>query len=253
MPLLDILPDTDPLMRKTCKRVRRVDEKFRELVDDMYETMVDGWGIGLAAIQIGLRKRFFIYEIPKRPIKGFETCPPDPDLAEDETGEPEEVDEPDVPEETVDSVDPEDPEDSEESDDSDDEEPSAGYTGEYLVCINPRVTAREGKVIEEEGCLSRSGWVAKVERDFRITFQAYDLDMNKFERTVEGLEARCVLHEIDHLDGILFTDRAIPDTLREVTDEEPEEAGDDESQEEASEKVEEEHAIELEDSTVAGD
>jgi peptide deformylase len=237
MVLLEILPDTDPLMRKTCKRIRKVDNELRQLVDDMYETMVDGWGIGLAAIQVGVRKRLFIYEIPKREIRGYETCPPDPDV---DTGE--EV-------ENTPEPDPEPgPSDTEEEESG----PYAGYTGDYTVCINPRITAREGKVIDEEGCLSKSGWVAKVERDYRVTFQAFDINMKKFERTVEGMEARCVQHEIDHLDGILFTDRCQAGTLREVTAEELEE--DEEGTEADAEVTEEsEAAVELEDSTVAGD
>jgi len=236
MALLEIIPDTNPLMRKTCKRVQRVDDKMRKLVDDMYETMVDGWGIGLAAIQVSVRKRFFIYEIPKRPVKGYETCPPDLD----------DVDE-DNPDRTEDQVEPEEVDDAQ-----DEEESEAGYTGDFTVCINPRITAREGKIIEEE-CLSRPGWVAKVERDYRITFQAYDLDMQKFERTVQGLEARCVQHETDHLDGILFTDRCIAGSLREVTSVELLEEEEIEPTDELEIDDEEEHAIELEDSSVAGD
>jgi len=100
------------------------------------------------------------------------------------------------------------------------------YTGNYSICINPRVTHREGAVVDDEGCLSREGWIAKVERSEKITFQAYDLDMIKLEKTVEGIEARCVLHEIDHLDGILFTDRAKEGTLRKIEYEDEEEPGD---------------------------
>lgn len=201
MPLLDVIPDTDPLLRKTSRRVKHVDDKLRKLVEDMYETMVENWGVGLAAIQVGARKRLFIYEIPKREIKGYDTCHAEEGPLKT-SGDASEAEE-----------------EESEAEDLEGEE-SGGYTGEYTVCINPRITATEGAFIDDEGCLSKAGWIAKVERAYKITFQAYDLEMKKFERTVEGLEARCVQHEIDHLDGILFTDRALPDTLREITEEE---------------------------------
>jgi len=224
MALIEILPDSNPVMRKTCRKVKHVDTELRKLVEDMYETMVENYGIGLAAPQVGMLKRFFIYEIPKRELKGYETCLPDGAVARQVEGESE-VEQAvsaqpirdEVPDETVNQPD-EEAQDEDEDEDEDAED--WGYTGVYTVCINPRIISREGVLIEEEGCLSKGGWVAKVERAFRVTFQAYGLDMNRFEKTVEGLEARCILHETDHLDGILFTDRAIPGTLREVGAEE---------------------------------
>ena len=74
MAILEILPDTHPSLRKTGTRVKRVDDRLRELASNMYETMVENWGIGLAAVQVGQNKRLFIYEIPKRELKGYETC-----------------------------------------------------------------------------------------------------------------------------------------------------------------------------------
>lgn len=208
MALLEILPDSDPIMRKTSSRVKRVDKGLRQLVEDMYETMVHNWGIGLAAIQVGVKKRLFIYEVPKRQVQGLETCPPE-GAADGEKTEPDES--------------------PEMEQDHDDEAPKLdpGYTGEYTVCINPKIISREGSFIDDEGCLSRDGWVAKVERAYEVTFQAYDLDMNLFEKTVTGLEARCVQHEIDHMDGILFTDRAQEGTLRELLEDEGDDSGQD--------------------------
>jgi len=210
MALLEILPDSDPIMRKTSRRVKRVDKGLRQLVEEMYETMAHNWGIGLAAIQVGVKKRLFVYEIPKRETRGYETCPPK-GIADEDEQEPKETpkDEQD-PEDDAPKLDP-------------------GYTGEYTVCINPKIISREGSFIDDEGCLSREGWVAKVERAYEVTFQAYDLDMNLFEKTVTGLEARCVQHEIDHMDGILFTDRAQAGTLREISEDEEEETGEEET------------------------
>ena len=211
MALLEILPDSDPIMRKTSRRIKRVDKGLRQLVEDMYETMAQNWGIGLAAIQVGVKKRLFVYEIPKRETRGYETCPPEGVKDEDER-------------ESDDAS-------AEEQEDANDETPKLdpGYTGEYTVCINPKIISREGSFIDDEGCLSREGWVAKVERAYEVTFQAYDLDMNLFEKTVTGLEARCVQHEIDHMDGILFTDRAQKDTLREISEDAEDEAGEEET------------------------
>jgi len=203
MALLNIIPDSYPILRKTSKRIRHVDEDFRKLVDDMYESMVENFGIGLAAIQVGVPRRMFIYEIPIRRIKGYESCEP---------GDGEIVERSENEETVVEAI--------TESAAADEEEFDPGYTGEYTVCINPRIIEREGAIIDEEGCLSRAGWVAKVERSYKVTFEACDIEMKKFTRTVTGLEARCVQHEIDHLDGILFTDRCIEGSLRELTAEE---------------------------------
>lgn len=216
MPFIEILPDTDPIMRKTSRRVTHVDDDLRQLVADMYDIMVARWGIGLAAVQVGVLKRFFIYEIPKREIKGYETCHKSQSEDDTDAEDVRIIVEVDV-ESSSDESDPEDP-------DGEDAEKEIiidpGYTGEYVICINPRIISREGEIIDDEGCLSKEGWVAKVKRAIVVTFQAFDLDMTKFEMTVKGMEARCVQHEIDHLDGILFTDRAEPDTLKEITEEE---------------------------------
>jgi len=232
MALIEILPDSNPVMRKTCRKIKHVDDELRQLIEDMYETMVDKYGIGLAACQVGVTRRFFIYEVPKRDLKGYETCRPDEGVETDDENDP--VDEEKISE----SSDEPEIDEVEETDDEEEDEEDWGYTGDYTVCINPRIISREGVVIDDEGCLSKSGWMAKVERAYRVTFQAYDIDMEKFERTVEGLEARCILHETDHLDGILFTDRAEPGTLKEISELKDEDE-DDEVEGEGEEKSDE--------------
>ncbi len=247
MPDLQIIPDNDPILRKTSRRVKFVDDELRQLITDMYTAMVQHVGIGLSAIQVGVPKRFFVYEIPNRLCSKHEASS-DGEQSEDgdeSALEPHDLTK-DHPNETEDSE-TESGEDSTSetgSDSSEDEPPDFGYTGEFTVCINPRVIAREGERIDDEGCLSREGWVAKVKRARRITFQAYDINMEKFERTVEGLEARCVLHETDHLDGILFTDRAEPDTLREISDEDEDGETQDEVGEEAASTPDDSEAVE---------
>lgn len=78
------------------------------------------------------------------------------------------------------------------------------------VFIDPEIVRAEGEVLEEEGCLSIPKVRGKVLRSERVTLRARDLDGNPIEAELEDLEARCVQHEIDHLDGILFVSRLSP-------------------------------------------
>lgn len=78
----------------------------------------------------------------------------------------------------------------------------------YLELVNPQIIAADGEQIDEEGCLSVDA--AKnclVLRPNRVTVRAFDRYGKRFERTVEGLAARAVCHELDHLEGILFYTR----------------------------------------------
>ena len=80
---------------------------------------------------------------------------------------------------------------------------------EDIVAINPRIIEQEGAVVGEEGCLSLPGLVGNVERPQRVIMEAEDLAGNTFRLEMTGLAAVCVCHEIDHLDGILYRDKAI--------------------------------------------
>ncbi|MCK4721502.1 peptide deformylase [bacterium] len=235
MDILEILPDSDPILRKTSRRVTHVDENLKKLITDMYDTMVIKNGIGLSAIQVGVLKRFFVYEIPVLVVDEIEGKPGEKPC---ETSQADEANHETAPDKFSEATENPGKDESEA-----DQEISYVYTGDYLVCINPRIISKEGSVIDDEGCLSKEGWHAKVERALNVTLQAYDIEMKKFVKTVSGLEARCVQHEIDHLDGILFTDRAEEGTLREVTDtengesEEPSTASNDNESEIAQEHV----------------
>ena len=76
------------------------------------------------------------------------------------------------------------------------------------MLINPVITEREGDQFNEEACLSVPGRAGKVHRPTRVVCEAMDLDGNMQRYEVEGLTAVCFCHEIDHLDGILYTDKA---------------------------------------------
>ena len=79
--------------------------------------------------------------------------------------------------------------------------------GEELVFINPVVSSPKGSDEFEEGCLSIVGVNAVVNRPEQIHVQAYDLQGNEIDETVNGMLAKAIQHEIDHLDGVLFVDR----------------------------------------------
>lgn len=81
--------------------------------------------------------------------------------------------------------------------------------GDLLEIINPEVSEEEGKDIAEEGCLSvpeRNGLVARAEK---IKLTAYNRQGEKYVKEFSGLAARAILHEIDHLDGVLFVDKLV--------------------------------------------
>ena len=79
-----------------------------------------------------------------------------------------------------------------------------------LVLINPEIIAREGKQYEEEGCLSFPDIREKIQRSFKVSIRAQDEHGKWFEMDGEELLSRAFQHEIDHLDGVLFTTRMSP-------------------------------------------
>jgi len=104
------------------------------------------------------------------------------------------------------------------------EHPKAESSNGLLVLGNPRVVEAEGSEVGREGCLSLPDLTANVRRATRIV-----VEHTAGEVRCEGFEARCVLHEIDHLDGVLFLDRVeslVDDVFRRRSyGEEPEPQG----------------------------
>ena len=74
--------------------------------------------------------------------------------------------------------------------------------------VNPVITEQEGEQISEEGCLSLPGFAGRVKRPERVKVEALDSDGNEIVLEAEGFLAIVLSHEIDHLDGILFKDKA---------------------------------------------
>lgn len=90
---------------------------------------------------------------------------------------------------------------------------------EELVFINPVISRPTGTDEKEEGCLSLPGVFANVRRPERIHIDAFDLSGNEIKGTLDGLLARVVQHETDHLDGVMFIDRLSSTAFADIEDE----------------------------------
>jgi peptide deformylase len=87
------------------------------------------------------------------------------------------------------------------------EHPKATTAHGELVLVNPRVVESSGAEVGREGCLSIPDLTANVRRATHVTIEALEPDGAERRIATDGFEARCLLHEIDHLDGVLFLDR----------------------------------------------
>ena len=76
-----------------------------------------------------------------------------------------------------------------------------------LTFINPEIIHVEGEQTGEEGCLSFPGLYQQIKREMRVIVRAHDVEGKEFEIDTTDLAARCILHETDHCDGIVFLDR----------------------------------------------
>jgi len=145
------------VLRKVAQDIDRSFPDLNKFVEDMFETMYQSEGLGLAAPQIGKSIRIFVID-----------------------GEPLAEDNPEM----------------------------AGFRQAF---INPKVVERTGELVPmNEGCLSIPGIHEEVERESQLRIQYYDQDWNYHDEVYNGYKARVVLHEYDHLDGILFTDKLHP-------------------------------------------
>ncbi len=90
------------------------------------------------------------------------------------------------------------------------EDRKKGKLQPILVIINPEMLSQEGSVVEEEGCLSIPEYAETVKRAAKVKIRAKDRQGKLFELEAEGLMAKALQHEIDHLNGILFVDRLSP-------------------------------------------
>ncbi len=88
--------------------------------------------------------------------------------------------------------------------------PNEDGSSERHVLINPEIISVEGEQTGDEGCLSFPGLYQVVKREMRVIARARDIKGDEFELDVADLAARCILHETDHCDGIVFLDRMSP-------------------------------------------
>lgn len=161
MALLRIRKKGDITLRAHCRPVDDINSRITTLLDDMAETMRNADGVGLAAPQVGVRRRIVVIE-----------------------------------------------------------------TEEYglIELINPEIIKKEGEQNEREGCLSIPGEWGYTRRPAKVTVRALDRNGNMQTYTGEDLLARAFCHEIDHLDGKLYTD---PGTLVRMATPEEYEADED--------------------------
>ena len=171
MALREILVIPDPRLREETARVSAIDDRIKTLVKDMFETMYDAPGIGLAAPQIGVMERVIVVDCATRASKEESAN------LEDDVVEGEEV-------ETLPEPDP-----------------------EPIAMINPKIISFSDEFsIYEEGCLSIPEYYEDVERPKACTVRYMDMEGETVTRDLEGLLSTCVQHEVDHLDGKLFID-----------------------------------------------
>jgi peptide deformylase len=143
----------DPALRLRAPEVAAFDEELRRTVERMTQLMHDADGIGLAATQVGILRRFFVFS----------------------------------------------------------------HEGEDRVLVNPEITRRSDEVLqEEEGCLSLGSVRVPVERSVSVTIAGKDVAGADIRLELEGITARVVQHELDHLDGKLILDHTDPDSRREA-------------------------------------
>ena len=168
MAIREILEVPDSRLKIVSEPVTVFDDELRTLVADMFETMYDAPGIGLAAIQVGVPKRVLVIDLQ----------PEDPDA------EPEEC--------------------TAHGGHSHTHQP---LKKEPRVFVNPEILdPAEEHNVYQEGCLSVPEIYADVERPKTCRVRWQDLDGNVHEEEMEGLLATCIQHEMDHLEGILFID-----------------------------------------------
>ena len=149
MAILPIIEIPDPRLRQISEPVETFDAELQTLIDDMFETMYDAPGIGLAAIQVGVPKRLLVI-----------------DLQEEGEG-----------------------------------------VKNPRVFINPVFSEQSEEMsVYSEGCLSIPDQFADVERPARIRATWLDREGKPHDEVIEGLLATCLQHEVDHLEGIVFTD-----------------------------------------------
>lgn len=154
MAIKEVVKYPAKVLIEKCKEVEVIDESILSLLDDLYDTMVEYDGVGIAAPQINVPLQVAIVEI--------------------------------------------------------------GENQDILEMINPVVLETKGKDIDIEGCLSFPGLFGDVERPTYVKIEACDRTGQVYQLEATGFDARAILHEIDHLHGVLFNDKIIKTYTEEL-------------------------------------
>ncbi|GHU64006.1 peptide deformylase [Clostridia bacterium] len=198
MALRKIVYDGDPLLRKQSREVSEITPRIRTLIEDMWETLYEQNGVGLAAPQVGVLRRAIV----------IDTTPP-PKEEEEDSG-------------TDDAVIPA---KAGISDDSVGEQDGAVTAPEEApqapqkyTLINPEIVwVSEETQCSKEGCLSVPGRTCTVTRPERVRVKALDEAGRPVEIEADGLLAKALQHEIDHLNGVVIVD--IADEIEDLRNE----------------------------------
>ncbi len=229
----------DEMLTKPCREVKEITPRIEELVDDMLETMYEAEGIGLAAPQVGVLRQVVVIDIWQDDIDDsedeeeeteFENPAETADAAEsEETVRAEDAAESEEEAKAQDAAESAEQEESEEPEESETPEEEDDYPGP-LVMINPVILRTEGEQTADEGCLSLPGKVGKVTRPMFVEVSFFDENMDEYDLEAEGLLARAICHEVDHLSGHMYVE-LVEGEIHDVRG--PDDEEDDESDEES--------------------
>jgi peptide deformylase len=173
MGLRTIVTLPDPVLRRKARPVSGFDKNLQALIDDMIMTMREAPGVGLAAPQVGVSERLIIIEYAD---------PPEEDPDETTAAKPDA----EAPVREVRQIKP-----------------------RLYVIANPEIVkASDETEIGVEGCLSIPGLVGEVERFSTIQIKGLNRRGQPMKVKAEGWLARIFQHEIDHINGVVFPDRA---------------------------------------------
>lgn len=205
MAKLKIYTFPDLVLRQKAELIDRPDKSLHGLADDMLETMYFAPGIGLAANQVGILKQIIVVDTDYEPE----------DLEEEgieRVGDAEHEADPVF----QDMAGAKRLKLKEKLEEKSEEEAGEIINGRVIrnkkpiILINPKIIYKEGSIVFCEGCLSVPEYSAEVKRAEKIKVEYQTVDGIKKILSAEGLQAICIQHELDHLDGKLFIDRLSP-------------------------------------------
>ena len=194
MALREVRVMGDPILEKKCKPVKLMTPRLMELIEDMLDTMYEENGVGLAAPQVGVLRQIVVIDIEGSVVEDEEEV--DDDALDDAAAESEGS--------------------SEEKKVRDATDSELNSKVEFpLVLINPVIVETAGEQTGAEGCLSLPGKVGTVTRPNYVKVKALGPDMKEFTVEGDGLLARALCHEIDHLEGHMYVEK-VEGPIRDV-------------------------------------